>query len=68
MAQTINNNSNSVNKVKLEGSASCFLAPEYLLGLKNGVEHMTLNMEKCDIFSLGMVMLKAYCGLTDYEL
>ena len=29
---------------------------------------MTLNMEKCDIFSLGMVMLKAYCGLTDDEL
>ena len=49
----------------MEGKENSYQAPEYLFLLKGGKEEGVMNMEKCDIYSLGMIVFKAYTRLTE---
>lgn len=46
----------SVNPVIINGTASSYLAPEYLSALKGNKASVAFNNEKCDVFSLGMII------------
>ena len=45
------------------------MSPEYLLALREQhSEAIKVNMEKCDIFSLGMILMKCCLNMTEAEM
>lgn len=57
----------SVNYAQIKDLANPYLAPEYLAAIKASQNEVKCNYEKCDVYSLGMIILQTYNGYSMKE-